>query len=80
MIKIGKGPLLQKFADCHGLTIDEVIDWVSAYVNGPWSDSQTSTLEATEAERLESMKNYINWRLSKTLSFKIKQEVANVSE
>lgn len=86
MIKISEGPLLRKFADCFIGQLDydrdeamnEVITWVSNYVNGPWTEAQKLIIEPTERERLESIKKYIDWRISTSVTAKAK-EYANAA-
>lgn len=76
MIKISKGPLLEKFANCFISEMDfdrdeamtEVINWVSQYVNGPWSETQKPVIEATERERFESIKAYIKFRVENSVT------------
>jgi hypothetical protein len=82
MIKISKGPAIEKFALCFvsGLDFDRdeavshVIQWISSYVNGPWSENQIRAgLEGTEAERLASMKAYIKFRLDNSITEKARR-------
>jgi hypothetical protein len=77
MIQIGKGPQLQKFADCFGMSIEEVLAWVNSYVNNPTDCLAIGGLyEATERERLASIKDYIGFRLANSVTGRVKQKIA----
>jgi len=58
-MKISKGPMLEKYAKQFVVEIDEVVEWVNSYVNGPWPESLMPHLEQTESERLASIRGYI---------------------
>ena len=63
---------MQKFGDCFGVDHKEVLEWVTIYVHGPWPESLKNHLEKTPAERFESIKQYINFRINNSLTEKIK--------
>lgn len=67
-MKIKAGPMLQKYADIVGAEVEEVVEWVSKYVNGPW----TYPVESTEQLRLASIKEYIQGRIDGSLTTAIK--------
>lgn len=64
--------MLQRYADMCGAEVNEVVEFVSGYVNGPW----TYPVEKTEQERLASIKGYIEQRLTESSATKIKYELA----
>lgn len=64
--------MLQKYADMVGAEVEEVVEWVSKYVNGPW----TYPVESTEQLRLESIKAYIQGRLDSSITTGIKIDLA----
>ena len=74
-MKITKGPLLQKYGDCFGVPVDEVIEWVSGYVNGPWPESLIPQLEPTEQERLTHIKAYIASEVKNSVTGRIKADL-----
>ncbi len=71
-MKIKAGPMLQKYADMCGAEVEEVVEWVSKYVNGPW----TYPVESTEQLRLESIKAYIQQMLDSSITTGIKIDLA----
>ena len=85
MIKINKGPMLQRFAETFGQeldfdgceALDDVVQWVSEYVNGPWPQELLPYLEQTERERFDSIKQYILMRLENSTAGRIKAQLAN---
>jgi hypothetical protein len=85
MIKISKGPTIEKFALCFisGLdydqdeAINEVINWISGYVNGPWSETQLTFIEDNEKDRLKSIKQYMEFRLKHSVTQKVKEYAHN---
>lgn len=63
-MNITTGPILKRYSDVFDITEAEVLDWVNKYVNEP--EKHFPAYEPTEKERLESIKRYIDWRLSNT--------------
>ena len=63
--------MLQKYADMVGAEVEEVVEWVSKYVNGQW----TYPVEPTEQARLESIKAYIQGRLDASITTSIKMDL-----
>lgn len=72
-MKITRGPMLEKFANAFEVEIDEVVEWVNAYVNRP---EEFKHAETTEKERFESIKKYISWRLDNTSEARIRASIA----
>ena len=67
-MNITKGPVIEKFAALFDIPVEEVIEWVSGYVNRPETEFpdlvEYGLIEETEAERFKSMADYIKWRIS----------------
>lgn len=72
-MKITKGPMLERFAQTFEIDLEEVIDWVNAYVNNP---ELFQNAEKTERERLESIKKYITWRMENSINARIRASIA----
>lgn len=75
MIKIKRGPMLERYAEIYGVDIDEAIECMTAYVNGPWVDSLKPYLEDTEHQRLESIKGYIGGMIKCSTYGRIKEDL-----
>lgn len=73
-MKIKPGPTINRYADMVGASSDEVIDWISGYVNGPWLPETEKWIEKTEQERLNSIREYIELRLENSVAARIKHE------
>jgi hypothetical protein len=74
-MKISAGKKIIDYAMMVGAEIDEVVRWVSGYVNGPWSDSMTPYMEKTEELRLKSIQDYINLRLDMSVKSNIQSDL-----
>ena len=59
MVNIPAGAMMNRYAEKFNCTIDDVVDWVNSYVNGQWHKDMKPHVEATEAERMASIKKYI---------------------
>ena len=59
-MKATAGPLMEKYAEKFGYTVDDVVGWVNAYINpvGEWV-SHAQWLEATDRDRAISIKAYM---------------------
>ncbi len=80
-MNITKGPVVEKFAALFDIPVEEVIEWVSDYVNRPETVffdlvAYDGFIEATEAERFKSMADYIKWRISITADARIRESIA----
>ena len=71
-MNITKGPMLEKFAKLIDVDIDEVVEWVNTYVNHP---ELATNPEPTEKERFESIKAYIQRRISNASDTRIRQSI-----
>lgn len=74
-MKITKGPMLEKYARYFNVPIDEVVDWVNSYVNHPGDFHNPELIEKTEAQRLESIKEYITMRIDESSNQRIRQSI-----
>lgn len=70
-MKISKGPMLEQYALLIGENIETVVEWVNNYVNHP---GEITTQEATEKERLESIKEYITREIENSVTHRIKSQ------
>lgn len=70
-MKISKGPMLEQYAKLIGEDIETVVEWVNNYVNLP---GLLESQEATEKERLESIKAYITRQIENSVTYRIKAE------
>jgi hypothetical protein len=68
-MKVTKGPMLEKFAKAFDMKLDDVLEWINAYVNNP---ELFPKAEETEKARFESIKRYITWRLENTTEYRIR--------
>ena len=62
MIKLKRGPVIDRYAEMYDVPPDEVVDWMNDYINFPehWESlAEIGMYEATEAERAESIKAYL---------------------
>lgn len=75
MRKITKGPLTSRYADCFGIDEDEVVEWINSYVfrPGEWVQLvEAGLMEATEQERMASIKAYIEREISESTYGRVK--------
>lgn len=79
-MNITQGPVIEKFAALFNIPVEEVIEWVSCYVNRPETEFpdlvEYGLIEETEAERFKSMADYIKWRISLTADTRIRESIA----
>ena len=57
MIKIG--PVVERYATAFNVPPQEVVEWMNAYITGPWPSALEPHLERTESEREASVKAYV---------------------
>lgn len=74
-MRITRGTMLENFAKCFDIPVDEVVSWASSYVNHP--DDFDCETEPTEKERFASIKMYITWRLDNSSNSRIKAMIAD---
>ena len=74
-MKISAGKNITAYANLVGAKPEEVVLWVSGYVNGPWSDSMAPYMEKTPELRLKSIQDYISLRLETSIAERIKREM-----
>ena len=73
-MNITQGPMLERFAAIIDTKPSEVVEWVNAYVNHP---ELATNPEPTEKERFESIKAYIQKRISSSSDSRIRQSLAS---
>ena len=71
-MNITQGPMLERFARIIDTEIEEVVEWVNQYVNHP---ELATNPEATEKERFESIKAYIQRRIATASDTRIRQSI-----
>ena len=72
-MNITQGPMLERFAGIIDTNPSEVVEWVNQYVNHP---ELATNPEATEKERFESIKAYIQRRIASSSDARIRQRLA----
>ncbi len=79
-MNITKGPAITKFSALFDIPVEEVVEWVSGYVNRPETEFpdlvEYGLIEETETERFKSMADYIKWRISITTDARIRESIA----
>lgn len=79
-MNITQGPVIEKFSELFDIPIEDVIEWVSGYVNRPDTEFpdlvEYGLIEETEEERFKSMADYIKWRISITADARIRESIA----
>ena len=73
-MNITQGPMLERFAKIIDVNPSEVVEWVNQYVNHP---ELATNPEATEKERFESIKAYIQRRIAESSDSHIRQTLAS---
>ena len=78
-MNITQGPAITKFSALFDVPVNEVIEWVSGYVNRPDTEFpdlvEYGLIEETEAERFKSMADYIKWRISIAADARIRESI-----
>ena len=80
MINIKRGPTIEKYASIYVQSldydldeaVDEVLEWVNCYINGPWNEAVKPFLEATEKERADYIKTYVKAQVDNSTTGRIK--------
>ena len=72
-MNITQGPMLERFAGIIDTNTSEVVEWVNQYVNHP---ELATNPDATEKERFESIKAYIQRRIASSSDARIRQRLA----
>lgn len=71
---IAAGPTVQRFADCFGCEVEEVVSWINAYIERPGEFPaviEVGAMEDTPAKRKESILGYVRARLADSLTDRI---------
>lgn len=71
-MNITEGPMIRNFASIRDIPVKEVMIWVNSYVNHPELFDKT---EETAAERANSIKKYITFRVENSLTARIKASI-----
>jgi hypothetical protein len=75
-INIKAGPTIVRYAQTHGINVDEVVAWGMAQVHGPFTPAQ-EWLEAMEPEqRFESWRTYVKDQCDASIAGRIKADLA----
>lgn len=79
-MNITKGPATEKFAAVFDIPVEEVIEWVAAYVNRPETEFpelvKDGFIEPTEEERFRSIAAYIKARIADSADARIRESIA----
>ena len=79
-MNITKGPVIEKFAALFDIPVEEVIEWVSGYVNRPetlfFDLVDYGFIEKTEEERFRSIAAYIRARIADSADARIRESIA----
>ena len=79
-MNITQGPVIEKFSALFDVPVEEVIEWVSGYVNRPESEFpeliRAGLIEATEEERFRSIAAYIKARIANSADARIRESIA----
>jgi hypothetical protein len=80
-MNITKGPVIEKFSALFDIPVEEVIEWVSDYVNRPETVffdlvAYDGFIEATEEDRFRSIAEYIRARIADSADARIRESIA----
>jgi len=79
-MNITQGPAITKFSALFDIPVEEVIEWVSAYVNRQESEFpelvKTGLIEATDEERFRSIAAYIKARIADSADARIRESIS----
>ena len=79
-MNITKGPVIEKFSALFDVPVEEVIEWVAAYVNRPETEFpelvKDGLIEPTEEERFRSIAAYIKARIADSADARIRESIA----
>jgi hypothetical protein len=71
-MNVTKGPMLERYATLIDEQIEVVLEWVNNYVNKP---GLLPIQEATEKERLASIKAYITRQIETSTTERIRNDI-----
>ena len=79
-MNITQGPVIEKFSALLDIPVEEVIEWVSGYVNRPETEFpelvKDGLIETTEEERFRSIAAYIKARIADSADARIRESIA----
>ena len=74
-MKISLGPKLKQYAAIKGIDEEEVLEWVTAYVNTPDQFHNTELIEKTENERFKSTGAFITREIDNSTTGRIRRSI-----
>lgn len=74
-MKISLGPKLKQYAAIKGIPEEEVLEWVTAYVNTPDQFHNQELIEKTENERFKSIGGYITLEIENSTTGRIRRSI-----
>ena len=74
-MKISLGPKLKQYASIKGIPEEEVLEWVTAYVNTPDQFHNQELIEKTENERFKSIGAYITREIENSTTGRISRSI-----
>ena len=79
-MNITQGTVIEKFAALFDIPAEEVVEWLSAYVNRPEAEFpdlvERGMVERTEEERFRSISAYIKARIADSADARIRESIA----
>jgi len=79
-MNITKGPVIEKFSALFDIPVEEVIEWVSGYVNRSETEFpdlvEYGLIEETEEERFRSIAAYIKARIADSADARIRESIS----
>ena len=79
-MNITQGPAITKFSALFDIPVEEVIEWVSGYINRPDTEFpdlvEYGLIEETEEERFRSIAAYIKARIADSADARIRESIA----
>ena len=74
-MKISLGPKLKQYASIKGIPEEEVLKWVTAYVNTPDQFHNLELIEKTESERFKSIGAFITREIDSSTTGRIHRSI-----
>ena len=75
-MKISLGPKLKQYAAIKDIPEEEVLEWVTAYVNTPDQFHNAELIEKNENERFTSIGAYITREIENSTTGRIRRSIA----
>ena len=74
-MKISLGPKLKQYAAIKDIAEEEVLEWVTAYVNTPDQFHNHELIEKTENERFKSIGAFITREIDNSTTGRIRRSI-----